>query len=184
MAPNNDELGSDQIGFGRTQPEFSLGERMATMEANQDAERQFAVMLRTADDAHGKEVRGLEDEHQKELRRLTSNLFSEQLKSLRQEMDTKDKAQKEATTKAEKSAADTASALATELKSSRETTDARLGAIERGGAGIGGEKLGVSEGLERERATRAEKDRTKANNVSLGVGIIALLALLRAAGIL
>jgi hypothetical protein len=80
-------------------------------------------------------------------------------------MDTKDKAQKEATTKAEKSAADTASALATELKSSRETTDARLGAIERGGAGIGGEKLGTTELLERERATRAERAAAKAIQV-------------------
>ena len=117
--PGNDEHDVG-LGYGRTQPEFSLGERLAAMEANERKD----------------------DEHSKQIAELEEKLVIEKLTSVRQEMTTKDVAQKEATTKAEKSAADTASALATELKSSRETTDARLGAIERGGAGLSGEKLG------------------------------------------
>ena len=160
--PNGNDERDTEFGYGRTQPEFSLGERMATMEATLKA---LVESVTEAQKAQGE-------------------LFVEKIASVRQEMGTKDTAQKEATTKAEKSAADTASALATELKSSRETTDARLGAIERGGAGVGGEKLGTSELLERERLTRAERAVARANQVSLGIAAIAALALLRAAGVI
>ena len=170
--PGGDER-DNQWGYGRTQPEFSLGERMATMEANQ-----------RKDIEHAKEMRNADEEHRKEITKVGDELVKEQLKGVRQEMTTKDTAQKEATTKAEKSAADTASALATELKSSRETTDARLGAIERGGAGIGGEKLGAGELQVREQTNRAERRAEKATQISVGTIIIAGIALLRAAGII
>jgi hypothetical protein len=104
----------------RRNPEFSLGERMATMEANQKK-----------DIEHGKEVAELEEK-----------LVDEKLKGVRQEMATKDTAQKEAIGKAEKAANETAAALAATVQSSRETADARLGALERGGAAGGGEKQG------------------------------------------
>jgi hypothetical protein len=108
-----------QYGYGRTQPEFSLGERMATMEARLNAQLESAKA---------------QEEQTSQLRGDLKELFMEKIGSVRQEMGTKDTAQKEAIGKAEKAAAETATALATELRSSRETSDTRLGALERGGA--------------------------------------------------
>lgn len=149
---------------GRTQPEFSLGERMATMEAN------------IARDA----------EHRREMEALRQELFEEKISSVRAEVDVKDKAQKEATGKAEKSAAETASALATELKSSRETTDARLGALERGGALGLGETTGGRDRAAGEYAIRAERTANRAMTAAIvggGFGFIGIIvAIIKAVG--
>jgi hypothetical protein len=152
---NGDERDSE-FGYGRTQPEFSLGERMATMEATLKSLVESVGAAQTAQ----------------------SVLFVEKISSVRQEMSTKDTAQKEATTKAEKSAADTASALATELKSSRETTDARLGAIERGGAGVGGEKIGESSTTAAGYATRAERKAVVALAITGIVGAFVMIGVI------
>jgi hypothetical protein len=133
----------------RLNPEFSLGERLATMEANQAKGEQYAKV------AEG----------------LMEKLSQETFKAVRQEMSTKDTAQKEAIGKAEKAAGEAATALATELRTSRETTDARLGALERGGATGVGEKTGSGE---YERRIQAEQKARNAQYV-LYVAIATLL---------
>jgi hypothetical protein len=138
-----------EVGFGRTQPEFSLGERMATMEANQAKDTEYAKLAE----------------------RVMEKLSQETFKAVRQEMSTKDTAQKEAIGKAEKAAGEAATALATELRTSRETTDARLGALERGGATGVGEKTGSGE---YERRIQAEQKARNAQYV-LYVAIATLL---------
>lgn len=135
----NDERDT-QVGYGRTQPEFSLGERMAAAEAHQ-----------RSDTAHRKEVSGLEEK-----------LVDEKLKSVRQEMATKDTAAKEAITKAEKAAAEQATALATELRQFTDQAQTRFGALERGGAGMSAEKLGAGEFEARGLALRAAQTANRA----------------------
>ncbi len=102
----------EQIGYGRTQPEFSLGERMASMEAK------LAALI----------------DNSKERKIEQEKLFGEKIEGVEDNIDVKDKAQKEAIGKAEKAAGDQAINLADELRQSRETSDKRLGALERGGA--------------------------------------------------
>jgi hypothetical protein len=103
MPTNND--GEREVG--RTQPEFSLGERMATMEAK------LAAI----------------DANLSERKTEQKELFGEQIKSVRDDITGKDKAQKEAVTKSEGTATSAATALATELRQYREATDGRLGGI-------------------------------------------------------
>jgi hypothetical protein len=158
---NADERDTE-YGYGRTQPEFSLGERMATMEAEARKGQEF----------------------EKERIEWQEKLAKEQLASIRQEMTTKDTSQKEAIGKAEKAAAETATALATELRQTTGQTQTRLGALEVGGAGTGGQKLGAGELLTSERANRAEERAQKAINVAIMTAAIAALALLKAAGII
>jgi hypothetical protein len=110
--PNGNDERDSEFGYGRTQPEFSLGERMATMEAQL----------------------GAQEENLKERKAEQKELFGEQIKSVRDDIAVKDKAQKDAVTKAEGTATSAATALATELRQYREATDTRLGALERGGA--------------------------------------------------
>lgn len=110
--PNGTDERDTEYGYGRTQPEFSLGERMATMEAKLTAI----------------------DENLKERKAEQKELFGEQIKSVRDDIAVKDKAQKDAVTKSEGTATSAATALATELRQYREATDGRLGSLERGGA--------------------------------------------------
>lgn len=112
MAEPNDQ--------GRTQPEFALGERMAFVEKALEKD----------------------EEHSKERALWQKELLDEKIARVTSEANVKDTAQKEAISKAEKAAGEAATALATELRTSRETSDTRLGALERGGASGAGEKLG------------------------------------------
>jgi hypothetical protein len=148
----------------RRNPEFSLGERMATMEAK------LAAI----------------DENLKERKAEQKELFGEQIKSVREDIGVKDKAQKDAVNKAETTATSTASALATELRQYREATDGRLGAIERGGAGVTGEKQGTVDSVAQALALRAAETAQKANQwAMLGGGIVAIgviVAIIKALG--
>jgi hypothetical protein len=109
-----------ELGYGRTQPEFSLGERLATMEAENRKDEQYSTVI-------------LE---------LGEKLNDQKLENVRTEMRTKDTGQKEAITKAEAAASERAAALATELRQFTDQAQTRFGALERGGAGLSGEKLG------------------------------------------
>jgi hypothetical protein len=140
-----------EVGYGRTQPEFSLGERMATMEAEARKDEQFA---------------GIVDNLKKELVR-------EELKGVRSEMDTKDKARQDAIDKAEKAAQERAVALATELRQFTDQAQTRFGALERGGSGLAGEKLG-SGGFEA-RALAEKAAQRSQYMVYLAVGTLGYL---------
>ena len=117
----------------RLNPEFSLGERMATMEAEARKDEQYA-----------KAVAALEEK-----------LVVEKLAGVRSEMDTKDKARQDAIDKAEKAAQERAVALATELRQFTDQAQTRFGALERGGSGLAGEKLGSSDFYSRLLVTAA-----------------------------
>jgi hypothetical protein len=155
----------------RLNPEFSLGERLATMEAEVHKDEQ-----------HGKDANANNDRHRKEIQGLNDRLTTEELKGVRSEMDTKDKARQDAIDKAEKAAQERAVALATELRQFTDQAQTRFGALERGGAGLSGEKLGSGELIANARAERAERSAQRATNATIGVGIIAALAFLRAIG--
>jgi hypothetical protein len=151
-----------EFGYGRTQPEFSLGERMATMEANQRKD----------------------EEHGKAIAELVEKLVDEKLVGVRSEMDTKDKARQDAIDKAEKAAQERAVALATELRQFTDQAQTRFGALERGGAGLSGEKAGFGESTAAGYVQRAERQAQKANQVAIATGVLAGVALLRAAGVI
>jgi hypothetical protein len=123
-----------EVGFGRTQPEFSLGERMATIETAQKKDEQYEAIVA----------------------KLEEKLNDQKLDNVRTDMDTKDKARQEAILKAEKAAAEAAIALATEFRQTSDNTQTRLGALERGGAGGMGEKVGTGEREVREYTRRLE----------------------------
>jgi hypothetical protein len=161
--PNGEE--GNQIGYGRTQPEFSLGERMARMEA----------------------LLAAIDENLKERKAEQKELFGEQIKSVRDDIAVKDKAQKDAVTKAETTATSAATALATEFRQYREGNDGRVGALERGGATGTGEKLGQGELAAREYASQAARTAQKAVNVAIAAIAVPILvaiifALVKAGG--
>jgi hypothetical protein len=135
--PNGSRTGDErdsEFGYGRTQPEFSLGERMATMEANQ-----------LKDSEHARNTRSTDEEHRKEIAGLQKALVKEELNGVRSEMNTKDTARQEAILKAETAASERAIALATELRQFTDQAQTRFGALERGGAGLSGEKAGSSD---------------------------------------
>jgi hypothetical protein len=121
MATSSPMERDTEVGYGRTQPEFSLGERMATMEAEARKDEQYYGIIE----------------------KLKEDLTKEELKGVRSEMDTKDKARQDAIDKAEKAAQERAVALATELRQFTDQAQTRFGALERGGAGAGGEKSAV-----------------------------------------
>jgi hypothetical protein len=118
----------------RLNPEFSLGERLATMEAEA-----------RVTEVHSKDANANKELHRKEINALSDRLTSEELKGVRSEMDTKDKARQDAIDKAEKAAQERAVALATELRQFTDQAQTRFGALERGGAGLTGEKTGSSD---------------------------------------
>ncbi len=157
MANGEDSRDAEQRGpHGRTQPEYSLGERMATMEA---------------------EAR--KDEHYvKVVAKLEEDLNDQKLDNVRTDMNTKDKARQEAITKAEKAATEAATALATEFRQSTENTQTRLGALERGGAGLSGEKLG---GNDFERRLE-QQQKAQAQRFTLYLAAATLIAYLAATG--
>ncbi len=140
----------------RYQPEFSLGERMATMEAT------LKSLVESTRDA-------LEAQ---------SGLFVEKIDGVRAEMVTKDTAQKEATNKAEQAAGAAATALATELRTQREASDARLGALERGAGAGSGEKVGSGELANREQVSAAQRTAQKAVSVAIAVGALSAVAII------
>ena len=148
--------GDTQLGYGRTQPEFSLGERVAAIEAHRIAT--------TA--------------HRKEIAELGEKLVDEKLTSVRQEMATKDTSAKEAITKAENAAAERATALATELREFTDQAQTRFGALERGGAGVSGEKLGTGELEARGLALRAAQTANRAVAAAVVTGIFGAVGIL------
>lgn len=131
--PRSGDERDSEFGYGRTQPEFSLGERMATMEAEARKDEQYARIV--AD--------------------LGEKLNDQKLENVRTEMRTKDTGQKEAITKAEAAASERAAALATELRQFTDQAQTRFGALERGGSGLAGEKAGSVDFEARSLAERA-----------------------------
>jgi hypothetical protein len=151
---NGSQQNPSQEEQTRRNPEFSLGERMATMEANQHKDEQ-----------HGKEIG-----------ELVEKLVEEKLVGVRSEMDTKDKARQDAIDKAEKAAQERAVALATELRQFTDQAQTRFGALERGGAGLSGEKLGSGELELTRRAEDSARNARYLLYLGLGTGLYALFS--------
>jgi cobalamin biosynthesis Mg chelatase CobN len=134
--------------------------------------------LRQMESEHAKDLRKINSAHEKEIRKLSKELSDTQLESLAAQVDTKDKARQEAISKAEKAATEAATALATEFRQSTEGVLTRLGALERGGAGVASEKVGTTEYAIAEQARRAAQTAKQAVYVAAAVGLISLIALI------
>jgi len=119
----------DGSDIDRTQPEFSLGERLARVESTLDARSSIEGGLQSQIDRRLSEAERLQDE---------------KIKGVKGELGAINTAQKEAINKAEQATSRQAELMREQADRRSEVSDARLQALERGESAGAGEKTATA----------------------------------------